>query len=256
MYYFSFIPDRNRKKSESKLTPNTAQVNPQINTSQPAPLLTNNANLITSNLKPIQPASNLTNSQNKNLDDSTGTKKQDSNEKRGPGRPKGSTNKGTSEQKLLLAQQQQQSNDIIKGTLFSISVSNGCIISYRVLRRMNHNQLFYFISGKVSNDQPPLKKVKLDVVESETPSAADPPLNVDVVTNNPLKWDVQKVCDFVKNLPGCSDYVEDFQLQEIDGQALMLLKADHLMSAMSIKLGPALKICSAIEGMREELSKN
>ena len=114
MYYFSFIPDRNRKKSESKLTPNTAQVNPQINTSQPAPLLTNNANLITSNLKPIQLASNLTNSQNKNLDDSTGTKKPDSNEKRGPGRPKGSTNKGT-EQKHLIAQQQQQSNDLIKG---------------------------------------------------------------------------------------------------------------------------------------------
>ena len=60
-----------------------------------------------------------------------------------------------------------------------------------------------------------------------------------------------QVCDFVKGLSGCSDYVEDFLLQEIDGQALMLLKADHLMSAMSIKLGPALKICSAIDAMRE-----
>ena len=36
----------------------------------------------------------------------------------------------------------------------------------------------------------------------------------------------------------------------------MLLKADHLMTAMSIKLGPALKICSQIEKMREELAKN
>ena len=35
-------------------------------------------------------------------------------EKRGPGRPKGSTNKGT-EQKQMLA---QQSNDIIKGMSF------------------------------------------------------------------------------------------------------------------------------------------
>jgi len=43
--------------------------------------------------------------------------------------------------------------------------------------------------------------------------------------------------------------------QEIDGQALMLLKADHLMSAMAIKLGPALKICSAIDAMREELKQ-
>ena len=46
-----------------------------------------------------------------------------------------------------------------------------------------------------------------------------------------------------------------FFLQEIDGQALMLLKADHLMSAMAIKLGPALKICSAIDAMREELKQ-
>ncbi len=77
-----------------------------------------------------------------------------------------------------------------------------------------------------------------------------------ILKNNPLKWNVQQVCDFVKDLPGCSDYVEDFQLQEIDGQALMLLKADHLMSAMAIKLGPALKICSAVDELREALKQN
>lgn len=64
------------------------------------------------------------------------------------------------------------------------------------------------------------------------------------------------MCDFIKNLSGCSDYVDDFMLQEIDGQALMLLKADHLMSAMQIKLGPALKICSAVDALREELKQN
>ena len=80
--------------------------------------------------------------------------------------------------------------------------------------------------------------------------------NIDIVLNNPLKWTVSQVCDFVKTLPGCSDYVDDFQLQEIDGQALMLLKADILMRAMAIKLGPALKICNAIEAMREELKQN
>jgi len=59
----------------------------------------------------------------------------------------------------------------------------------------------------------------------------------------------------VKSLPGCGEYVDDFAQQEIDGQALMLLKADHLMTAMSIKLGPALKICSHIEQIRDELAK-
>jgi hypothetical protein len=73
---------------------------------------------------------------------------------------------------------------------------------------------------------------------------------------NPLKWNVGEVCDFIKALPGCSEYVEEFAAQEIDGQALMLLKADHLMTAMAIKLGPALKICSHIEQIREELNRN
>jgi hypothetical protein len=58
------------------------------------------------------------------------------------------------------------------------------------------------------------------------------------------------VCEFIRALPGCMDYAEDFAIQEIDGQALMLLKADHLMSAMSMKLGPALKICAKIDTMR------
>ena len=61
---------------------------------------------------------------------------------------------------------------------------------------------------------------------------------------------VSEVVDFVRNLQGCADYADDFALQEIDGQALMLLKADHLMTAMSMKLGPALKICAKIDAMR------
>lgn len=65
-----------------------------------------------------------------------------------------------------------------------------------------------------------------------------------------MKWSVAQVCDFIKNLPGCTDYAEDFKLQEIDGQALLLLKENHLVSAMNMKLGPALKIVNKIESMR------
>ncbi|KAF6198357.1 hypothetical protein GE061_008105, partial [Apolygus lucorum] len=72
----------------------------------------------------------------------------------------------------------------------------------------------------------------------------------DLPTPNPLKWTVNDVCEYIKKLPGCDDYVEDFLIQEIDGQALLLLKADHLMSAMSMKLGPALKICAKIDNLR------
>jgi len=65
-----------------------------------------------------------------------------------------------------------------------------------------------------------------------------------------LKWSVAQVYDFIKNLPGCTDYAEDFRTQEIDGQALLLLKENHLVSAMNMKLGPALKIVNKIESMR------
>lgn len=50
---------------------------------------------------------------------------------------------------------------------------------------------------------------------------------------------------------GCQDIADEFRAQEIDGQALLLLKEDHLMSAMNIKLGPALKICARINSLKE-----
>jgi len=65
---------------------------------------------------------------------------------------------------------------------------------------------------------------------------------------------VSEVCEFIRNLPGCTDYAEDFAIQEIDGQALMLLKENHLMSAMSMKLGPAVKICAKINSLRIDVT--
>lgn len=65
-----------------------------------------------------------------------------------------------------------------------------------------------------------------------------------------VRWSVQEVCDFIRNLPGCTDYVEDFETQEIDGQALLLLKENHLVNAMGMKLGPALKIVARVEALR------
>lgn len=58
--------------------------------------------------------------------------------------------------------------------------------------------------------------------------------------------------DFVRHLEGCEEHAEEFKSQEIDGQALMLLKEVHLMTAMKMRLGPALKICSKINALKEE----
>lgn len=66
-----------------------------------------------------------------------------------------------------------------------------------------------------------------------------------------VNWTVSDVCDFIRSLPGCSDYVDDFEQQEIDGQALLLLKENHLVNAMGMKLGPALKIVAKVDSMKE-----
>ncbi|KAK1880479.1 Polyhomeotic-like protein 3 [Dissostichus eleginoides] len=50
---------------------------------------------------------------------------------------------------------------------------------------------------------------------------------------------------------GCEEHAPQFLSQEIDGQALLLLKEEHLMSTMNIKLGPALKICAHINTLRD-----
>jgi len=82
------------------------------------------------------------------------------------------------------------------------------------------------------------------------------PMDVEEGRLNPVKWGVSEVVDFVRSLPGCSEYADDFAVQEIDGQALLLLKEDHLMSAIGMKLGPALKLCAKIENLRSGSSSS
>ncbi|TWW62368.1 Polyhomeotic-like protein 2 [Takifugu flavidus] len=69
--------------------------------------------------------------------------------------------------------------------------------------------------------------------------------------NEPTKWNVEEVYDFIRSLPGCQEIADEFRSQEIDGQALLLLKEDHLMSTMNIKLGPALKIFARINMLKD-----
>ncbi|XP_061793501.1 polyhomeotic-like protein 2b isoform X3 [Nerophis lumbriciformis] len=71
------------------------------------------------------------------------------------------------------------------------------------------------------------------------------------VANDPARWNVEEVYQFICSLPGCQEIAEEFRSQEIDGQALLLLKEDHLMSTMNIKLGPALKIFASINLLKD-----
>lgn len=84
-----------------------------------------------------------------------------------------------------------------------------------------------------------------------SPSRDAQAANQDFPPNDPTKWNVREVYNFIRSLPGCQEIAEEFRSQEIDGQALLLLKEDHLMSTMNIKLGPALKIFARINMLKD-----
>ncbi|XP_042348229.1 polyhomeotic-like protein 2 [Plectropomus leopardus] len=69
--------------------------------------------------------------------------------------------------------------------------------------------------------------------------------------SDPGQWKIEDVYEFISSLPGCLEIAEEFRSQEIDGQALLLLKEDHLMGTMNIKLGPALKIFAQISTLKD-----
>nr|XP_029476394.1 polyhomeotic-like protein 1 [Oncorhynchus nerka] len=71
------------------------------------------------------------------------------------------------------------------------------------------------------------------------------------LSGSPTHWGVEEVCSFISSLQGCEELAAQFLSQEIDGQALLLLREEHLISTMNIKLGPALKICAFINSLRD-----
>lgn len=87
---------------------------------------------------------------------------------------------------------------------------------------------------------------------SDNPAPGGLPLEgANFLSATPAQWSVEEVCRFISSLQGCEELAAQFLSQEIDGQALLLLREDHLISTMNIKLGPALKICASINTLRE-----
>ncbi|XP_049605954.1 polyhomeotic-like protein 3 isoform X4 [Syngnathus scovelli] len=83
-----------------------------------------------------------------------------------------------------------------------------------------------------------------------TSPAATPSTPTSTFKPEPSQWTVEDVTAFIHTLPGCGEVSSAFRLQEIDGQALLLLTEEHLMGSMNIKLGPALKICAHINALK------
>ena len=70
---------------------------------------------------------------------------------------------------------------------------------------------------------------------------------------NVLEWSVDDVCQFVSSLTGSPDIAHAFREEHIDGHSFVLMHEDHLLSRMSIRLGPALKILAQIKKLTENL---
>lgn len=53
--------------------------------------------------------------------------------------------------------------------------------------------------------------------------------------SEPTKWNIEDIYEFICSLPGCQGITEEFCSWETDEQTLLLLKEDHLISAMDIE---------------------
>lgn len=92
-----------------------------------------------------------------------------------------------------------------------------------------------------------------------------------VPTNEPAEWTIEDVINYIALTdPVLGQHADLFRkhvkfkiifcllllsdiiifLQEIDGKALLLLNSDIMMKHMSLKLGPALKICNLVNRIK------
>lgn len=94
-------------------------------------------------------------------------------------------------------------------------------------------------------ESPPASPTNPCIPSVETAEGTTVPMSVS-------KWSVNDVCNYVESLPDAKHFAKDFRENEIDGSALLLLKEDHLIQTLNIKLGPALKLCSHIKKLIEE----
>ena len=68
---------------------------------------------------------------------------------------------------------------------------------------------------------------------------------------DPADWNCDEVYQFVKLVAGIQ-IAQLFKSQEVDGSALTLIRDDHLVNTMQIKLGPALKIMSKFNELKSK----
>ena len=78
-------------------------------------------------------------------------------------------------------------------------------------------------------------------------------LDAQLPAGDPTEWNCDEVFDFVRCVAGVA-VAELFKSQEVDGSALNLIRDDHLVNTMQIKLGPALKIMNKFNELKHKFN--
>ena len=136
----------------------------------------------------------------------------------------------------------ENNNNNNNSNMIDISLTNGynkAIIS----PKLNN---FTTLSSQQQQQRSPLLNNSNSIQPTPTTTATPSSTVIDadgyeIPNGNPIEWNCDQVYSFVKTIAGPS-VAHTFKIQEVDGSALMLIKDDHLVNTMQIKLGPALKI--------------
>lgn len=96
-------------------------------------------------------------------------------------------------------------------------------------------------------------------VDSEGEANGVPPCPVDARISrvieesrlpiDPGTWSVEQVSMFIKKV-GFAGYSCVFKDNDVDGEALLLLREEHILNTLGIKLGPALKLFKLIKKLQ------
>lgn len=78
--------------------------------------------------------------------------------------------------------------------------------------------------------------------------------NTEYPGGDPTEWNCEDVFRFVSCVAGVA-VANQFKAQDIDGSALSLVRNDHLVNTMQIKLGPALKIINKFDELKTRYAK-
>ncbi len=128
------------------------------------------------------------------------------------------------------------------------------------------NSLDFSINGLETEKPFERPKMQLAAFQITNPSSAKPGLNsannsiskstasFKLPSGDPTEWSCDQVYEFVSAVAGVQ-IAETFKAQDLDGMALSLIKDDHLVQTMQIKLGPALKIMSKFNDLRRNFAK-